>query len=215
MNEFVDNREDQSLLLILWYNRNRATIDFLSFPVWHHGNVGKGEGGTISSCERLAYPSCQSRPQMISLYSKAMSLRAKYKDVLIVWTRYWPETAGWWHRGPCQPFSDDFVVVSTACARFEPGSWTQLSTLLRSSETPQQREGIIFLLPFSPHSEYLLPKLYPPWQKKVYCDNATPTSGCYFAVGPTGMRQRCLFTWVAGWVKSESLLGFTKITVTN
>jgi len=62
MNELVYKTEDSSLLLILWYNRNRATMDFLTFPVWHHGNTQKGEGRTVSSCERLAHPSRQSRP---------------------------------------------------------------------------------------------------------------------------------------------------------
>lgn len=44
MNELVDIREKNSLLLILWSKRNRATAVFLIFPIWHYGNLWKGAG---------------------------------------------------------------------------------------------------------------------------------------------------------------------------
>lgn len=175
--------------------------------------------GTISSSERLAYPSWQSRPQMICLYSKAMSLRAKYKDTFIMWTRCWAETAGWWHTEPCQPFSDDFFLISTAWARFEPERAGHNFPLCWEAENTWAKErGSFPSHNFSP--DYLLLNLYNLWpktttKKEWYFYNATPTSGSYFAVGPGGNKTDDLFIWVASLVKLEPLLDFTKINLTN
>lgn len=119
-----------------------------------------------------------------------------------MWAKCWAEWAGWWHTEPCQPFSDDFFLVSTAWARFEP-----------------ERAGYNFPLcwetsPIIWYQIYIIPD-----QKKkkkvVFLQCYTSFRGSYSAVGPGGNKTEDLFIWVASWVKLEPLVYFTKITLTS
>lgn len=128
MNELVDIRENCSLLLILWYNRNRATIDFLTFPIWYYGNLWKGAGEQFPAvngwhilpdkadhrCSACILRQCHSEPntRIFLLCELDAGLKQLAGDTQSPASLWWLQTQS--------PASDDFFLVSTAGARFEP-----------------------------------------------------------------------------------------------